>query len=56
MEVVNSLIDFFELNPDIKTFTDLIIWFSKLMMSVVVICTVTKALFKATWKTEKMMR
>ncbi len=56
MEIVNSLIDFFELNPNITTFTDLIVWFSKLLMAVVVINTVVKALFKATWKTERMLK
>ena len=56
MEIINSLIDFFGLNPDITTFTELCIWFCKLLLSVVVLCTTIKALFKATWKTEKMMR
>lgn len=56
MEVINSLIDFFGLAPDIVTFTDFALWFSKVLLAVVIVSTVIKAFFTATWKTERMLR
>ena len=56
MEIINSLIDFFGLNPNIVTFADFIVWFSKMSLAVVIVGVCIKALFKTTWKVERMMR
>lgn len=56
MEVINDLIVFFGLAPDIVTFTDLITWFCKLILAVVIVATCIKAFFKTTWKVERISR
>lgn len=57
MEIINSLIDVFGIAPtDIVTFTDFIIWFSKMFLGVQIISITIKAMFKATWKIERSMR
>lgn len=56
MEIIEMLIDFFGLAPKIVTFTDFAIWFSKVMLAVVIMSVTVKALFTATWKTERMLR
>jgi len=56
MEVINSLIDFFGLAPDIVTFTDLIVWFCKMILGVVIVTTCIKGYFKMVWKVERISR
>ena len=56
MEIINSLIDFFGLAPDIVTFTDFIIWFTKMSLAVVIVSVCIKAMFKTTWKMERLTR
>lgn len=56
MEIINSLIDFFGLAPEILTFTDFCIWFVKMLLAFMIIGTVLNALFTATWKIERSLR
>lgn len=56
MEIINSLIDFFEIYPDVYTFSDFIVWFSKMCLAVVIVSVCIKALFKTTWKIERSLR
>lgn len=56
MEIINSLIDFFGLAPNIVTFTDLIIWFCKVLLAVQIMAVIIKSLFTATWKIERSLR
>ena len=56
MEIINSLIDFFGLAPDIVTFVDFIIWFVKMLLAIVIVGVCIKSLFKATWKIERSLK
>ena len=56
MEVINSLIDFFGLAPDIVTFTDLLVWFCKMILGVVIVSVCIKGYFKMVWKVERISR
>lgn len=56
MDIINSLINFFGLNPDITTFTDFTVWFTKMILAFLIVAITIKALFKATWKIERGLR
>lgn len=56
MQIINSLIDFFGLAPDVVTFTDLLVWFCKMMLAVQIVSVAIKAMFTATWKIERSLR
>lgn len=56
MEIMNSIIDFFGLTPEIVTFTDLIVWFVKMFFGFALTALVTKFLFTASWKIERGLR
>lgn len=56
MDLMNSIIDFFGLQPDIVTFTDFVIWFVKMFMGFTLTALVTKFLFSASWKIERGLR
>lgn len=56
MDIMDSLIEFFGLQPDIVVFTDLIIWFVKIFVGFTLVALVTKFLFTASWKIERSLR
>lgn len=56
MDLMNSLIEFFGLHPEIVTFTDFIIWFIKMFLGFTLTALVTKFLFSASWKIERGLR
>lgn len=56
MDIMNSIVDFFGLQPDIVTFVDFIVWFIKMTMGVTLVALVTKFLFTASWKIERGLR
>lgn len=56
MEIINSLIDFFGLAPDIVTFVDFVIWFVKVLLGTSLVILVMKFMFKATYKIERSLR
>ena len=56
MEIINNLIDFFGLAPNIVTFTDFCIWFVKMLLAFLIVSVAIRTMFTATWKIERSLR
>lgn len=56
MEIIESLIDWFDLNTEFVNFAEFLPWFCKLMLAVFLICFVMKCMFESTWKIQKSLR
>lgn len=56
MEIIESIIGFFGLNPEIVTFTDFMLWFSKFIMAFLIVALCLKFMFQASWKIERSLR
>lgn len=56
MEIIRELINFFELNMEIVTFTDFCQWFLMVLLAVIMVTLVIKAMFKASYKLERGLR
>ena len=56
MEIMNSIVEFFGLSAEITTFTDLLHWFVLVMCAVIIVTTVLKLFFKATYKIDRGLR
>ena len=56
MDLMNSLVDFFGLQPDFVTFADFLVWFVKMFLGFILTALVTKFLFSASWKIERGLR
>jgi len=56
MELFNNIIESFGLNPEIHTFTDLIVWLVGVIVIFLIITLLFKFMFQATWKIERSMR
>ena len=56
MEIMNSIVAFFGLSAEITTFTDLLQWFVLVLCAVIIVTTILKLFFKATYKIDRGLR